>query len=89
MTGTDDYDRDDWDDPYNYSCDSVGMGGDCGPECPVYNRGDCNIEDEIDDIAIECAMKKAIGDDVVYEAVQYRRLHGSFDSAMEMFGKKK
>jgi len=90
MAVPDDYD---WDDSYNYSCDSVSQGGGCGPECPVYTRGDCNIEDEIDEVAIECAMKNEIDEDilsdVVYEAVQDKRINGSFDAAMEMFEKKK
>jgi len=38
---------DDWDDPYNYSCHDVGMSGNCGIDCPVLNRGDCDIEDEM------------------------------------------
>lgn len=89
MSIPDDYDEDDY--YWSASCESVGMGGDCGPECPVYLRGECDIEDEIDEVAIECAMKKEIDDDiltdVVYEAVQDKRINGSFDDAMEIFEK--
>lgn len=40
------------DDYYSYSeedpsCFSVGMGGDCGFDCPVFLRGKCSIGDEI------------------------------------------
>lgn len=38
---------DDWDDPYNFSCHSVGMGGGCGEDCPVFIRGDCENADDM------------------------------------------
>ena len=28
-------------------CHREGSSGHCGPECPVFIRGDCHIEDEI------------------------------------------
>ena len=30
-------------------CEVVGINGDCGKNCPVYLRGDCECEDEIAD----------------------------------------
>lgn len=76
---------------WDATCEGVGQGGDCGPECPVYLRGDCTIEDEIDEVAIELALKKEIDDDIlndaVYEAVQDKRINGSFDAAMEILDK--
>lgn len=34
---------------YN-TCISVGIMGGCGFDCPVYQRGDCEISEEIDEI---------------------------------------
>lgn len=28
-------------------CDRVGMAGGCGPACPAYLRGECEMEDEV------------------------------------------
>lgn len=28
-------------------CHQHGSSGNCGPDCPVFQRGDCGIEDEI------------------------------------------
>jgi hypothetical protein len=74
-------DYDDWDDPYNYSCHSVGMGGGCGIDCPVLNRGGCDIQDEIVETMLERGEKQElidrglIEDDDPFDA---------FDDAMEI-----
>ncbi len=50
MNEYDDYDYDD----YDAFCDSVGMGGGCGEDCPVFLRGDCSEqENAIEDIIKE------------------------------------
>ena len=33
---------------YTYSCESVGMGGNCGDGCPIFHDGDCESWSEID-----------------------------------------
>lgn len=35
---------DDWE---GHTCDSIGIGGNCGLDCPVLLRGDCESEDEM------------------------------------------
>lgn len=35
----------DWDD--GATCHSVGINGNCGLDCPVLLRGDCDTEDEM------------------------------------------
>ncbi len=43
------YDEGDYED--YATCDSVGMGGNCGEDCPVFLRGDCSEqENAIEDI---------------------------------------
>lgn len=37
-------------------CDRIGMGGGCGPDCQVFIRGDCELEDEINESIDSGAM---------------------------------
>jgi len=34
------------------ACYDAGQSGECGPECDVYQNGECHIEEEIDDMVV-------------------------------------
>ena len=65
---------DDWEDPYNYSCHDVGINGGCGIDCPVLQRGDCEITDVIVDTCLEAGMKEEL---IVAGLINYLRSSSS------------
>lgn len=72
---------DDWDDPYNYTCHDVGVGGNCGITCPVLTRGDCNIEDEmIDDLKAAGLKEELIDSGLIEDDDPF----DAFDDAMKI-----
>jgi len=91
---------DDWDDQYNFSCHSVGMSGECGEDCPVFLRGDCENADELITSIIkeindsESEMKLESYDEVIQEMVEdyldknvevkQKNIITSFNRAMEI-----
>lgn len=43
------YNNDDYDYYTSATCDSVGMSGNCGFDCPVFNRGSCDYPPDFDE----------------------------------------
>ena len=70
---------DDYDDPYAHSCHDVGMSGNCGIDCPVLNRGDCDIEDEMIENLTDAGLKEELIDNGLIEDD-----FDPFDDAMEI-----
>lgn len=68
------------DDAYLYSCHNVGINGGCGYECPVFLRGDCDIEDEMIENALADGMKEELIDWGLIEEDPI----DPFDDAMEI-----
>ncbi len=84
------------------TCDSVGMGGNCGDDCPVFLRGGCEEQANAIDTIIKMinngeskydeydeAIQEMI-DDCLYDEKEEKQkdLTISFDKSMEIFNDK-
>ena len=69
------------DDAYHHSCHSVGINGGCGYDCPVFLRGDCDIEDEMIEHALEDGMKEDL---IEWGLIEDDDPFDAFDDAMEI-----
>ncbi len=93
------YDEDNYDYDDYATCESVGMGGNCGNECPVFLRGVCEVQGEaIDDIIkminngeskydeYDEVIQDMI-DDCLYDEKEEKQkdLTVNFDKSMEIF----
>jgi len=69
------------------NCHTVGINGGCGYDCPVFQRGICDIQDEIIEQGIKDGMKEEFIEMGLIEEDLPTLANDAFDRAMEFLDK--